>query len=179
MHHRRHRIDAGFGLVEVLVASGLLVAVALGVTHVVAAAVRVSREARVRTMSTTLAAQKMEQLRSLTFAHALVGDPPASVPASDSSTDLSTDPPSDSGPGLQPSPRGTLAASVPFYVDYLDAFGGWVGGGASAPPRTVYTRRWAVQPLPADPDNALVLQVAVTTAWGDESRLVTVKARRP
>ena len=168
-----------FGLVEVLVASGLLVAVAVGVSHVVASAVRVSRAARVRTISTALAAQKMEQLRSLAFAHTWIGNPPVSIPASDLSTDLSTDPPADSGPGLQASPLGTLAANVAFYVDYLDASGRWVGRGTSVPAGAVYTRRWAVRPLPADPDNALVLQVLVTTAWGDESRLVTLKARRP
>jgi hypothetical protein len=47
------------------------------------------------------------------------------------------------------------------------------------PARTVYTRRWAVRPLAADPDNVLVLEVVVTTGRGDESRLVTLEARRP
>ncbi|MEO8075627.1 MAG: prepilin-type N-terminal cleavage/methylation domain-containing protein [Acidobacteriota bacterium] len=179
MYYRPHRIDAGFGLIEVLVASALLVTIALGVAHVVGAAVRVSREARVRTMTATVAGQKMEQLRSLPFAHVWVGGPPISIPSTDLSTDLSTDPPGDSGPGLQPSPAGTLTNSVTFYADYLDAYGRWVGGGTSVPAGTVYTRRWAVVPLPADPDNVLVLHVLVTTAWGDESRLVTLKARRP
>jgi hypothetical protein len=172
-------MEAGFGLVEVLVASALLVAIAVGVTHVVAAAVGVSRQARVRTMTTTLAVQKMEQLRSLPFAHTWVGDPPVSIPSSDGSTDLSTDPPSDAGPGLQPSPGDTLTASVPFYVDYLDAYGRWAGRGGTVPAGTVYTRRWSVQPLPSDPGNVLVLQVVVTTRAGDDSRLLTLKARRP
>jgi hypothetical protein len=149
------------------------------VAQVVAAAVRVSRQARVRTMTTMLAGQKMEQLRSLPFAHVSVGDPALSIPYADGSTDLSLDPPGDSGPGLRPSPPQALTTSVMYYADYLDAFGAWVGRGASVPPGTVYTRRWAVGPLPADPDNVLVLRVLVTTVWGDESRVVALKARRP
>jgi hypothetical protein len=176
---RAHPLDAGFGLVEALVAASLLVTVAAGAAHVVAAAVRVSREARVRTMTTALAAQKMEQLRSLPFAHRWVGDPPVSIPASDVTTDLSTDPPSDGGPGLQPSVKRTLTTNVPFYVDCLDAYGRWVGGGTSASAQTVYTRRWAVRPLPSDPDNVLVLEVLARSVHGDESRFVTLKARRP
>jgi type II secretory pathway pseudopilin PulG len=172
-------LDAGFGLVEALVAASLLVTVAAGAAQVVAAAVRVSREARVRTMTTALAAQKIEQLRSLPFAHTWVGDPPVSIPATDLTTDLSTDPPSDGGPGLQPSIEQTLKANVPFYVDYLDANGRWVGGGTSAGEQAVYTRRWAVRPLPSDPENVLILQVLVRSVQGDESRFVTLKARRP
>jgi hypothetical protein len=179
VQHRTHSADDGFALLEVMVASALLIAIAAGVTHVVAAAVRVSHEARVRTMTSTLAAQKLEQLRSLPFAHMSIGDPPVSMPSSDVSTDLSTEPPGDSGPGLQPSPPETLTTNVPFYVDYLGASGEWVGRGASVPAGTVYTRRWAVRPLAADPDNVLVLQVLVTTGQGDASRLVTLKARRP
>jgi hypothetical protein len=179
MHERGHGGEAGFGLLEVMMAAGLLVTVAVGASQVIAAATRVTFSARVRTMGTVLAAQKMEQLRSLAFGHALAGTPPVSIPSGDTSTDLATEPPTDAGPGLQPSPAGSLAANTPFYVDYLDASGKWAGTGSSIPQGAVYTRRWAVQPLPADPENVLVLQVLVTTAWGDGSRFVTLKARRP
>jgi hypothetical protein len=173
------RLEAGFGLIEVLAASALLVTIALGVAQVVAAAVRVSHQARVRTMATMVGGQKMEQLKSLPFGHVWVGDPAISIPSADLSTDLSTDPPGDSGPGLRRSPAQALTTSVMFYADYLDALGRWVGRGTSVPPGAVYTRRWAVVPLPADPDNVLVLHVLVTTTGGDESRFVALKARRP
>jgi len=63
---------------------------------------------------------------------------------------------------LQPSPPGTLRRNTPGYVEYLDAAGRPVGGGATAPPDGVYIRRWSVDPLPGSPAGALVLQVMVT-----------------
>jgi type II secretory pathway pseudopilin PulG len=176
---RRPRRDAGFALVEVMIAAGLLVTLAVGISQTIAVAVRVSYAARVRTVSTILAAQKMEQLLSLEWGHASAGSPPIRLAVSDTSSDLSSDPATDSGPGLQPSPPGVLESNVPFYFDYLDAAGVWVGRGPIASPRAVYMRRWAVQPLQTDPENVLLLQVLVSTAAGDQVRLVTVKARRP
>jgi hypothetical protein len=178
----------GFALAEVMIAAGLLVAVAVGVSQVSAAAVRASHAARARTVAAVLAAQKMEQLRSLRWSRARIGTPAVSVRASDVSTDLSSDPPTGAGRGLLPSPAGTLDSNVPFYVDYLDAAGTWVGCGATPPGTAVYVRRWAVQPLESDPDDILVLQVIVTTsrtraetarAIAYESRLVSVLTRRP
>ena len=188
--HRRTRCcggEAGFGLVEVMVSAGLLVTIAVGVSQVLGLAVRASHAARVRTVSTVLAAQKMEQLRSLTWSYAWTA-PGVRQPVSDESTDLSSDQPADTGRGLLPSPAGTLDANVPLYVDYLNADGSSLGGGATPPAAAVYIRRWAVQRHSADPDNILVLQVLVTatgtrtgragTTWGD-ARLVTVRTRRP
>ena len=184
---RRCGGEAGFSLVEVMVSAGLLVSVAVGVSQVLGLAVRASHAARVRTVSTLLAAQKMEQLRSLTWGYAWSA-PGVRQLVSDASTDLSSDPPTDAGRGLLPSPPGTLDANVPLYVDYLNADGHTLGGGATPPATAVYIRRWAVQPHPADQDNILVLQVLVTTTrtptrragttWGD-ARLVTARTRRP
>jgi hypothetical protein len=77
-------------------------------------------------------------------------------------------------------------------VDYLDKYGTELGGGGNPPPTTVYVRRWAVQPLPTNPNNTLVLQVLVaplaTRVDNDnstnvvrnaqEARFVTVKTRK-
>jgi type II secretory pathway pseudopilin PulG len=172
----------GFALVEVLVAAGLLIAVAVGLSQVSAAAMRASHAARVRTFAAVLASQKMEQLRSLKWSRARIGTPAVLVSASDTSTDLSRDPPTDDGRGLLPSPAGTLESNVPFYVDYLDGSGAWTGRGGSPPATAVYVRRWAVQPLESYPDDILVLQVVVTTisfTTAHESRLVSVLTRRP
>lgn len=160
--------ERGFALVEVLVSAALLVAIAAGVAQVVAIAVRAAYADRVRTIATLLAAQKMEQLRSLRL--------------SDRWTDTSSDPPTDAGPGLAPSPPGTLDANVAFYADYLDGAGRWVGSGSPAPGEAVYVRRWAVRPCAADPDNTLILQVLVAAARGpgstaaNRSYLVSIKA---
>jgi len=55
----------------------------------------------------------------------------------------------------------------------------------------VYVRRWSIEPLPADPDNVLVLQVMVTQRFThefdvavnrrrlpDEARIVSIKTRK-
>jgi hypothetical protein len=93
---------------------------------------------------------------------------------------------------LSPSPPNALAANEAGYVDYLDRNGASLGGGATPPPATAYVRRWAVEPLPTNPNNTLILQVlvfsvrdrandasgAVLVRGRDEARLVTVKTRK-
>jgi type II secretory pathway pseudopilin PulG len=174
--------ERGFSFVEVMCAAGLVASLAAGVAQVLDAAVRATHASRTRTLSTILAAQKMEQLRSLEWSST-----PDGVPMSDRSTDLAADPPADGGRGLQPSPPGTLDANVSSYVDYLDRLGGWAGSGSSPPASAVYIRRWAIERLPEDPDNVLVLRVVVFAratgvgaggAGADATRLASVRARR-
>lgn len=160
----------GFTLAEVVVCAGLLVAVASGVAQLVSMAIRANDAARTRTFSTILAVQRMEQLRGLSWGA-----------DSDLATDLSTDPPAMGGRGLQPSPPGSLTANMPPYVDHLSDDGEWAGNGAVAPPGAVYTRRWSVRPLGADPAHTLILDVVVARAGstaGPDAHLVSVKARR-
>jgi type II secretory pathway pseudopilin PulG len=169
----------GFALLEVIVAAGLLVGLAAGASRIVSMAVREGQASRARTMATLLAADRIEQLRSLTWTHVSVGDPPISFPSSDVTTDLSHSPPTDAGPGLLPSPPDALQTNTPLCVDYLDAAGVWVGTGTSPPSTAVFVRRWMVQPHGGDPDNILVLHVVVLTRDGAiAARVVTMRARR-
>ncbi|SRR6266542_908337 len=57
--------DRGFALLEVIVAAALLVALAAGVSRVVAAAVREGYASRLRAVATIAAGDKTEELRSL------------------------------------------------------------------------------------------------------------------
>jgi prepilin-type N-terminal cleavage/methylation domain-containing protein len=182
----------GFTLVEVLISIALFVTVSIGIVQLFGVAVDAGRGAREQTTTAIVAAAKMEQLRSLAWAY----DPPAAgvppVPRADETTNLGNDPPTDDGPGLRPSPSGALSDNVPHYVDYLDAHGTWVGTGVTAPAGTAFIRRWAVRPLPSDPGRTLILQVLVTTArqefsrvpgsWsgrtGSETLLVSVRTRK-
>ena len=86
------RDSRGFALLEVLITAGFVVAIAAGASQIVAIAIRASHGARVRTMSTLLAAGKMEQLRSLAWTHTTTSSPAISISSSDVSTDLSSDP---------------------------------------------------------------------------------------
>jgi hypothetical protein len=81
----------------------------------------------------------------------------------DATTDITRAPEAAAGgAGLGPSPPDALRRNIPGYVDYVDGFGSVRGTGPAPPPAAVYTRRWSVEPLPADSENTLVLQVVVT-----------------
>ena len=175
---------SGFALLEVVIASAIIVTVAAGTCVVLTLAIHASRAARTRTIATIVASEKMEQLRSLSWTHITTRAPAISMSASDVTTDLSTEAATDEGSGLLRSPAGTLDANIVGYVDYLDAGGRWVGRGPSVPAAATYIRRWAVQPLASDPDNMLVLQVVAGTRGArgvlsaDAVRLVTMEARK-
>ncbi len=150
----------GFTLIEVLIAIGLLVIAAVGLAQILMLATRATRAGREQTSASILAAAKMDQLRSLTW----------TADASDLTTNLSHPALGADGSGLSASPTDALTKNIPPYVDYLDDGGSWVGNGAEPPGNAVFIRRWAVIPLPGDPDRTLLLQVLVTTVALERTR---------
>jgi type II secretory pathway pseudopilin PulG len=151
---------------------------------------KANQSARLTTNASVLAQQKMEQLRGLTWGFDIIG-----LPLSDNTSDLTVVPElPQGGPGLTPSPDGSLQRNVDGYCDFIDGRGQSLGGGSVAPPNTVYVRRWSVEPLPINPNNTLILQVMVTrwrergtadtdqTGGGkrlpDEARVISVKTRK-
>jgi prepilin-type N-terminal cleavage/methylation domain-containing protein len=153
---------AGFTLIEVLVSVALLSMVSLGVAQLFALSTRANMAAKGTTSTALLAVQKMEQLRSLTWGFDLSSSN-LGLPATDTTTDLSLPMPAGGGSGLNPSPPDTLTSNVQGYVDYLDHQGTWLGNGGQPPTNTRFIRRWAITPLPTNPNNTLVFQVRVTT----------------
>ena len=124
MRRARSRDSCGFTLVEVLVAISVMVVVSVGVVRLFVVAASMTRSARDRTIARSLAAGKLEQLRSLTWEVAVVPGG-GMVAASDGQTNLSVTPPGAGGPGLNESPSGTLDANVhhvPTAPDQLLAF---------------------------------------------------------
>lgn len=174
----------GFALLEVIIASAIATTIAAGSFVVISMSIRANYQARTRTVSTIVAARKMEQLRSLAWTYVSTGTPPISMSLSDVTTNLANDPATDDGPGLLASPPGTLTGNVDGYVDYLDASGRWIGRGTTIPAAAVYIRRWAVQPHATDPDNLLVLEVVAGTREANGSlgtagiHLITLQARK-
>jgi type II secretory pathway pseudopilin PulG len=164
----------GFSLVEVIISIGLLTAVSLGVAQMFGISTRANKVARGQTSTTALAAQKMEQLRSLTWGFDLDG---LGLPLSDTTSNISVDPPTQSGTGLNPSPSDSLEQNTAGYVDFLDANGKWVGTGGTAPTTASFIRRWSIQPLPTNPNNTLVLQVLVTPVSNEHARVASAYSR--
>jgi prepilin-type N-terminal cleavage/methylation domain-containing protein len=187
---KRH--DAGFSLLETLVAVGILSTAALSLAHLLVMATRANLAARTVTRAVILAEQKIAQLRALAWTTDDGGGPVsdlgsnvAAFPGTGGCPPVSTG----AAVGLTPSPPGTLAANVDGYVDYVDARGCVLGGGGSPPAGAVYARRWAIgRPGATD---TLVFEVLVTprvVAGGgggsvagplpDEALIVAAKARR-
>ena len=182
-----NRSEAGFSLVETIVATVLLATALVTSANLFTIATRANMAAQRATFAATLAQEKMEQLRSMTWGFDDLG-----LPASDYSTDITVDPPATGGFGLAPSPDNTLSSNTDGYVDYVDRFGRALGGGINPVPNTMYIRRWSVEPLPTNPNNTLILQVlvfnindrenagagAVLNRVRDEARLISVKTRK-
>jgi len=179
--------DAGFVLVEVVVALVILAVAAMAAAMLMTIAALSARSARTQTLTAMLANDKLAQLRALTWIFDASGSPRTNM-----SADVSVDPPGRFGTGLTPSPPDSLATNRPGCVDYLDAAGRWIGTGAVPPSGGVYVRRWNVQPLPADPANSLLLQVLVATTaqlpasatsagpprWAEGALLVSLVTRK-
>lgn len=164
--------DSGFTLVEVLVAAALLIVAAAGIAQLLSLGLQSTEAGRATTTTSTVAAQKMEQLRALMWAYDERG-----APRSDTSTDVSRDPPASGGRGLDPSPSGTLDRNVAGYVDYLDAGGRWIGAGPDPPPGALFIRRWAVQALDDDPPRSRVLVVLAALVTEDRAAVGASRSR--
>ena len=171
--------ERGFTLAEVAVATGMLAAVSLGVAQMFALSTAKNLAAKQQVSATALATQKMEQLRGLTFAYDTEG---LGLPVTDTTTNLALCTPDASGTGLNPSPTqklvggsymslDTIEENTAGYVDYLDAHGACVGTGTTPPAGAMFTRRWAIRPLPTNPNNTLILVVLVTPTWKEAQRV--------
>jgi type II secretory pathway pseudopilin PulG len=164
----------GFSLMEVIISIGLLTVVSLSVAQLFATSTRANLTARGSTSTTSLAEQKMEQLRSLTWGF---DDQGQGLPVTDTTSNIAVNPMAQNGSGLNPSPADSLERNVPGYVDYLDAGGNWIGTGADVPGGAVYIRRWSIQPVPTNPNNTLVLQVLVTPVASEQGRVASPDGR--
>lgn len=164
--------DRGFSLLEVLIATTIVTVALAALAQLFALAVNANTAARTITVATLLAADKMEQLRSLAWGFDATG-----LPVAD--------------PGLATSPSDALKRNTAGFCDFVDERGRLIGEATTPPPGAVYLRRWSIEPLPADPANTLVLQVQVTQRFSrtievgaaraqppDEARLVTVRTRK-
>jgi prepilin-type N-terminal cleavage/methylation domain-containing protein len=164
----------GFTLVEVIIAMGLLTVVSLSVAQLFATSTRANLAARTRTSTTTMAEQKIEQIRSLTWGFDTLGQ---GLPVSDTTTNLTVYPLTQTGSGLNPSPSDSLEQNMAGFFDFLDAGGNWVGTGDQIPGTAAYVRRWSITPLPTNPNNTLVIQVLVTPLSNEQGRVASPFAR--
>jgi prepilin-type N-terminal cleavage/methylation domain-containing protein len=182
-----HKSQAGFSLVEVMIATGILATALVSLAQLFAISTATNLSARNSGTAMVYAQQKIEQLRGLSYT--LDG---SGLPITDVTTDTSVYPPAVSGgTGLSPSTDNTLQSNTDGYVDYLDHIGRSLGGGETIPDNTAFIRRWSIEPLPTNPNNIIIIQVLVTRSrdrgTGDlgsvargvnEARLMTIRSRK-
>jgi len=169
-HGPRDRVPdggpTGFTLAETVLALGITATLVATLVPVCVLVAGTTLAAHDQSMSTMLAVARLEQLRGLTFTFDEAGGAGA-IRVTDTVTDVAAPVLSGGGRGLSPSPGGALLRDTEGFVDYLDASGRWVGCASPPPATAIYVRRWAITPLPASPDDAVVLQVLVTTVAGE------------
>ena len=125
-------MQRGSSLLEVLVATSVVVVGVVALAQLATLAARANLQARQTTLAAVLAQAKMEELLS------------------------------EAATGLSPSPPDALGRNVEGYSDFVDRRGTSLGGGPTPPPDSAYLRRWSIEPLPNSANNTLILQVLVT-----------------
>ena len=173
MHDRR-----GFTLVEAVVALGLLATVSVSVSTALMAGRATAVHARDEAIGRVAAQARLSALTSLAF-DTVAGADGSAVAVTDTSTDVTADPPGPGGTGLAESPPDALWRDTTGYVDYLDAAGRDLGSQAGVRERAAYVRRWAIGRQGSGPGEVVVMAVLVArssaaarAAIGDPARVI-------
>jgi prepilin-type N-terminal cleavage/methylation domain-containing protein len=141
--------QAGFTLAEVLVAMLVLITAIVSLAQLFGVGMRTNMSAHRVTVTSMLAAQKVEELAALAWGVDELGGLVGAVPETRADT------------------------------EYLDAAGTIVGRGTAPPAAAVYVRQWWVAPLASSGGSTLVLEVfAARVDERDGAWLVAAKTRK-
>lgn len=135
MQNRGRRSQAGVSLIETMIALGILLIVSVGILAMTALSISTTEnQGHLAARTAEYAQDKMEQLLSLSFNDTQTDTSVASFVANSSA----------GSPGLAAGGSVTYGSGVAGYVDYLDASGNPLGGGANAPSGWYYVRMWRI-----------------------------------
>lgn len=165
--------DAGFTLLELLIAVALITVLAGAAASVMALAGRSLARSRLDTTAVLLAHGRLEQLHALSWGFGSAHAPRAGV---DLTTDLSGREPTSGGTGLRPGPSDAIEVSRAGFVDHLDRAGRWMGAETTPPAGARFTRRWTVERVAGLPD-ILILRVRVVDRRGEVQDVQVSSAR--
>jgi type II secretory pathway pseudopilin PulG len=126
----------GFSLLEVLVATTIVIVGVAALAQLVALAAHANLQAKQTTIAAAIAQDKIEAL----------------LP--------------DIAVGQEASPPDTLGHNVDGYCDFVDTAGRPLGAGPATPAGSAYLRRWSVDPLPDSSNHTSILQVLVADLRG-------------
>src|SRR5215510_13248132 len=161
--------EAGISLIETMIALGILMIISLGIlTMAIVSMTTTENQGHLAARTTEYAQDKMEQLLGLQFTDgqsgAGLGTDTTSIDTVNNTYTLGT-----GGNGLLAG--GSINTSAPSngYVDYLDANGNPLGGGATRPANTFFIRAWQITNTSATLKTITVRVVAVSGVNGASS----------
>ena len=139
------RSDAGISLIETMVALAILLVASIGILSMAALSMTTTEnQGHLAARTTEYAQDKMEQLMGLAFTDGKAGGAGTGTDTTTIDTTTNSYTLGTGGNGLIAG--GSLSTSAPTngYVDYLDANGNPLGGGATRPSKAFYIRVWKI-----------------------------------
>lgn len=138
MRSKENCDDAGFSLIETLIASALVASVLIGLAHLIAVGAHQSLRSRRAATAIALVQSKLEELRSVTWEYDQSGTPVSGAP-------------------LAISAPSALTEDTPGYVDYVNPQGKVVAWADADLPDLA--RRWSIAMFEASDPDTLILHV--------------------
>lgn len=133
----------GTGLLDAVIAAGILATVLTGILPLVLVATHTAWQQRVELVAATLAQERLAQLQTLQYLQT------GALIIADSATLTRGDAFVGGGTGLTPTGLSALQNALPASSEWLDERGTWLAdGSAAAPPGAAYQRRWGVLAAP-------------------------------
>ena len=142
LNRNKLKQQAGVSLIETMIALTILMIVSLGLLSMAMISMSTTEnQGHLAARTTEYAQDKMEQLLGLSFTDGSLtsGTDTTAIDTANNTYTLGT-----GGTGLVAGGSLNTAAPASGYVDYLDANGNPLGGGATQPANTFYIRVWQI-----------------------------------
>jgi hypothetical protein len=159
--------EEGTTLIEVMIASAILVTLMAGLMSLAGLAISTTEnQGHLAARTTEYAQDKMEQLLALAY--------------NDSTSDTTVFPAQPGGKGLAPGGSSNPSTPVEKYVDYLDQSGNLlVAVGTTAPTGWFYQRVWSIDDTTTDPTlpahlKRITVTATIARGFGGGNKAVSV-----
>jgi prepilin-type N-terminal cleavage/methylation domain-containing protein len=161
--NRPTRRERGMSLIELMIALAILLVVSVGILSMAMISITTTEnQGHLAARTAEYAQDKMEQLLSLAFTDCDGTHTCTDTTAIDTTTNTYTL--GIGGTGLFHG--GSVTTATSGYVDYLDANGNPLGGGATAPANWAYQRKWLITDVSSSLKQITVMVRSRTSVGG-------------
>jgi prepilin-type N-terminal cleavage/methylation domain-containing protein len=169
--------EAGMSLIELMIALAILLVVSVGILSMAMISITTTEnQGHLAARTAEYAQDKMEQLLSLAFidCNGTTCTDTTTIDTTTNTYTLGT-----GGTGL--AAGGSVTTATSGYVDYLDANGNPLGGGATAPANWAYQRKWLITDVNSNLKQITVMVRSRTSVGGPSvapnSTVASLKSR--